>query len=658
MKKRLLSLFLAVWTAAALLCAPASALFDDIPDAQTASAVEVLRFMGVLDGYSDGTFRPDAQLNRAQFCKMVVNAIGREKELGSYAAMTIFPDVRASHWAAPYINLAARGEKIISGYADGNFHPERPVTLGQAAAILLRLLGYKDENIRGLWPYGHVAQADAIGLLDSVGTDGNAALTRGQAARLFVNLLSAETAAGASYYTLSEETTFTSIDAGTGKLVTPERSYEMEKRQVSSSLVGSRGQVVLKGSKALTFLPVEASAVSGSTGAVIVSGNSGNRDFSALTGRATGYSIYKNGLPAASKDLKAGDVATWAPATDAVLVCDTRIAAYYETCKPNPAAPTSVQILGTSFDVLPSAVDSVAQFKPGQTAVFLLTADGRVAGAVKEGAQGLRGNAVAVRRDGGTYLLCGGAEIKLDCALPASAGIAAYLSSDKDGTLVCRTLGRTTSGALDVQARKLGNTKLAENVRLYNADGAVALEDLEQSSVSDIAASRTNWAGNVDLIVLGGASSSTVHFGIAKLTAQKTAVKDADGNSPYDEDWRPTYRDDSQQLTVLSESGSFGPLDCTFTVQEGAFVAAVTNRAGDKLTAVSALHKLENISTASWIGKTAVTYGGRTYTVPANVPCYNRDNSRWMELDDALNYASRMNLYIYDGVVRIVEVKS
>ena len=167
MKKRLLSLFLAVWTAAALLCAPASALFDDIPDAQTASAVEVLRFMGVLDGYSDGTFRPDAQLNRAQFCKMVVNAIGREKELGSYAAMTIFPDVRASHWAAPYINLAARGEKIISGYADGNFHPERPVTLGQAAAILLRLLGYKDENIRGLWPYGHVAQADAIGLLDS-----------------------------------------------------------------------------------------------------------------------------------------------------------------------------------------------------------------------------------------------------------------------------------------------------------------------------------------------------------------------------------------------------------------------------------------------------------------------------------------------------------
>ena len=46
--------------------------FADIGDETTAAAVETLRLMGVLDGFSDGTFRPDESLNRAQFCKMVL----------------------------------------------------------------------------------------------------------------------------------------------------------------------------------------------------------------------------------------------------------------------------------------------------------------------------------------------------------------------------------------------------------------------------------------------------------------------------------------------------------------------------------------------------------------------------------------------------------
>ena len=136
MKQRLFALLLAVCMASSLLAVPAAAAetvrFSDVTDQDTAVAVETLRLMGVLDGYGDGSFRPSAQLNRAQFCKMAVYAANGESELGLYRTVTVFPDVKPSHWAASYINMAAKGKNIISGYPDGKFHPERPVTVGQA----------------------------------------------------------------------------------------------------------------------------------------------------------------------------------------------------------------------------------------------------------------------------------------------------------------------------------------------------------------------------------------------------------------------------------------------------------------------------------------------------------------------------------------------
>ena len=57
--------------------------FSDVGDRTTAMAVESLRLLGVLDGYSDGTFRPGAVLTRAQFCKMAVYAMNGSDELGA-----------------------------------------------------------------------------------------------------------------------------------------------------------------------------------------------------------------------------------------------------------------------------------------------------------------------------------------------------------------------------------------------------------------------------------------------------------------------------------------------------------------------------------------------------------------------------------------------
>jgi hypothetical protein len=94
------------------------------------------------------------------------------------------------------------------------------------------------------------------------------------------------------------------------------------------------------------------------------------------------------------------------------------------------------------------------------------------------------------------------------------------------------------------------------------------------------------------------------------------------------------------------------------SVNTGDFVAVELNRAGTMFTSFATMSKLSNVSSGAWIGKTAVNFGSRTYEVPSNVQCYNDDTGKWMTLDDAKAYGGTMNLYVYDGVVRIVEVKA
>ena len=662
MKRKILSLLLAL-----CLCVPAltggaaaASVFPDIPDSETADAVETLRLMGVLGGYSDGTFRPEGTLNRAQFCKMVIQAVDGEKDLGRYAATTVFPDVKPSHWAAAYINLAARGRKIIAGYADGSFHPEREVTLGHAVTILLRLLGYKDEDIGGVWPDGYVALAESTGLLEGVGTDGRANLSRAQAARLFRNLLRAETASGGNFYSLSAETTLTSLDGGAGKLVTPEKTYEMVFPQSSTTLTGMKGQVVTLGEKALTFLPAEASRTAASSGAVMIAVNGSIQGLSALTGGRTDYTIFKNGLPASAADLRTWDTAVYAPATNAVLVCDTRLTAKYENCAPSPANPSTVELLGgTSFDVLPTAVDALSKFKPGDVLTFLLSADGRIAGAVKS-AETPQGNGVLVKSANGTALLCGGTEIAVNCTLPEDAGSAARVSANSRGETTFSRLRGGASGGLDVPGRKLGSAALAANCRVYDLSGLVSLETMSRSEIpaAEITAARTNWRGEIDLLVLNGDPSAVTWYGRAEVRTDRVAVEDREGRSPSSTNWIPTYQESQPTLTVQSGTRTIGPLPLTVQVSTGDYVGVQLKRSGTGFASVHVLRKVENVAFSAWAGKTAVSAGGTTYRVPEDVLCRNLDTGRWMTLDAAMEYSARANLYVDEGVVRIIEVRT
>lgn len=176
---------------------PASAVFSDISDTKVAQTASVLDALGIMQGVGGSTFAPGRALTRAQFCKLAVTAMG-VTDVSAYKSYTIFPDVKQGHWAAPYINAAVRHPElkekaIIRGYADGKFGPDKVVSYGEVCTMLLRMLGYKEEDIGPFWPADYLAQAQAIGLTDGVSISNvRAAVKRGEAAVMLLNALSTD----------------------------------------------------------------------------------------------------------------------------------------------------------------------------------------------------------------------------------------------------------------------------------------------------------------------------------------------------------------------------------------------------------------------------------------------------------------------------------
>ena len=674
MKKRILTWLLAISMLGSLLTVPAGAAavtkFSDVSDSYTATAVESLRLMGVLDGYGDGTFRPDTVLNRAQFCKMAVYAMDGSGELGRYSTVTIFPDVKPSHWASAYINMAAK-KGIISGFADGKFKPGQTVTAGQAVTILMRGLGYKDEDMGGVWPQSYMAEAQTNGLLKSTGiTSAYAGLTRAQAAKLFLNLFEAKHGKGDALfsYKVGEEVYLTAVDGGKGTMTAGGKSYTMAHPVASTSLIGSKGKVVLNSAgEILTFLPITGSN-GVSNAAVIISANGSVAGLDSLAG-STSYNIYKNGSPATAADLKRYDVATYASATNSIIVSDTRVSTYYEDCKPSPSSPATITVLGgKELNVLPTAVDSLSKLKPGKQIVLLLTADGQVAGAEDANNTGARGNAMAVVSEkGDVQLVCGGALLNIGTA-SEYAGQVVSVYADKSGLKLNKISGGV-GGDLLPKEGTLGGRKLADNVMLFDGGRQIALSELSQTGVNSgrVSYARTNWAGQVDLIVLNNGLAEDVIYGRAVVNSSTSKVwvwyPGHENDKEQQEGVNGSYKETtSQTISIETASKTYGPINSGNHVSNGAFVAVSikTSSQGNLMfTRFDTMSKLSNVSSSAWIGKTAVTFGSRTYEVPSNVQCYNADTGKWMEdLDAAKNYGGTMNLYVYDGVVRIIEIKA
>lgn len=154
--KKFLALVLAMMMTLSLMVTVNAAAVSDFTDADEITdefreGVAVLEGLGVFTGYTNGDefdFRPQRNITRAEVAAIVYRlATGDVKgnQAHLYKDYQKFNDVTASHWAAGYINYCANAE-WIAGYGNGKFGPNDNVTGYQAAAMILRAVGYGKNN--------------------------------------------------------------------------------------------------------------------------------------------------------------------------------------------------------------------------------------------------------------------------------------------------------------------------------------------------------------------------------------------------------------------------------------------------------------------------------------------------------------------------------
>ena len=194
--KKFLSLVLALVMTMSLVTVSAGAKdFTDDSEITYKEAVDVISALGVVDGYSDGDFRPDDVLTRGAAAKIICNLILGPTTASALSAGTApFKDVPVTNTFAGYITYCSQ-QGIISGYADGTFRPTGTLSGNAFMKMLLGALGY-DSSIEGYtgpnWTVSVIKQAVGIGLDD--GNDefvGSKAVTRQEAALYAFNMLQA-----------------------------------------------------------------------------------------------------------------------------------------------------------------------------------------------------------------------------------------------------------------------------------------------------------------------------------------------------------------------------------------------------------------------------------------------------------------------------------
>lgn len=162
-------------------------------------AVEILSRLGIINGYDDGSFRPDNNVTRAEAAQIIVQMMHKYRGdiESTQISMDDFPerypeylftDVNKNHWAYIVISIA-QASGMINGYEDGSFGPDDSITEEQIVKMAVSACGYGElAEIEG-YPDGYIKRAKLIGLCDNAE---NKPATREFVAEIAVRMLQAD----------------------------------------------------------------------------------------------------------------------------------------------------------------------------------------------------------------------------------------------------------------------------------------------------------------------------------------------------------------------------------------------------------------------------------------------------------------------------------
>ena len=192
--KKVLALVLAFACAFTMFAGAAS--YSDKADIKATTAVDMLSSLGVIQGYEDGSFKPNTTVTRAQMAKMIFTIMnGGNDNAKAYTSLpTKFTDLPTAAWAQGYVRYL-QNTGIIAGKSVTKFAPNDTVTGLEAAKMVLVAAGYNAQKA-GLtgaaWAQNTMKYGQLNNLFEDVDTDLNAALPRQYAAQILYNALDME----------------------------------------------------------------------------------------------------------------------------------------------------------------------------------------------------------------------------------------------------------------------------------------------------------------------------------------------------------------------------------------------------------------------------------------------------------------------------------
>ncbi|MBN2057589.1 MAG: S-layer homology domain-containing protein [Candidatus Saganbacteria bacterium] len=124
---------------------------DVAADHWAADQISYIGTLGIIKGYPDGGFKPEGTITRAELATLLVRTKMGGDDNVPQAEAQMFADVALTHWAAKYINMAAKSG-IVKGYPDGSFKPSARISRAEGLAMIARFGGvaqvpYTDEFI-------------------------------------------------------------------------------------------------------------------------------------------------------------------------------------------------------------------------------------------------------------------------------------------------------------------------------------------------------------------------------------------------------------------------------------------------------------------------------------------------------------------------------
>lgn len=193
------TLDLSVRTTVEIASNPVVVAFSDIAHHWARESIIRAAALGWVNGYPDGSFRPDGRISRAEFTAMLARAVALPAGEGpapEFADAALIPE-----WARPFI-LKAAGAGIIQGYEDGAFRSGQPITRSEITVMIMRASGesadkgntpsFADAALIPAWASPSVAAAHELGFIQGRGNNlfvPGAHTTRAEAVTLILRLL-------------------------------------------------------------------------------------------------------------------------------------------------------------------------------------------------------------------------------------------------------------------------------------------------------------------------------------------------------------------------------------------------------------------------------------------------------------------------------------